>query len=126
MGRRRLNLMPFSYDGQRTWRRAAGDWRGLEAVLRFRVLGSLRVEAGSTLVPVTSPRQRAVLAVLLLHANHTVSVAGLIGQVWGEQHPPSARRLVHTYIWQLRQLLMEYEPPGGQQRIARQPVGYLL
>ena len=89
-----LNPTPFSYDGQRIRRWAAGDWRGLEAILRFRVLGSLRVEAGSIVVPVTSPRQRAVLAVLLLHANRSVSAAELIGQVWGERHPASAGSLV--------------------------------
>ena len=94
--------------------------------MRFRVLGSLRIEAGSTVVPVTSPRQRAVLAVLLLHANTTVTAAGLIGQVWGGQSPASARGLVHTYIWQLRGLLAAYEPAGNQPRIARQPTGYLL
>jgi len=94
--------------------------------LRFCILGSLRVEAGTTVVPVTSPRQRAVLAVLLLHANHTVSAAGLIGQVWGERYPATARNLVHTYIWQLRRLLARHEPADGQPRITRQPDGYLL
>jgi len=77
-------------------------------------------------VPVTSPRQRAVLAVLLLHADHTVTAAGLIGQVWGERCPASARSLVHTYVWQLRRLLAACEPAGGQLRIARQPDGYLF
>jgi len=94
--------------------------------LRFRILGSLRVEAGSTVVPVTSSRQRAVLAILLLHANHTVSAAGLIDQVWGERYPATARNLVHTYIWELRRLLARHEPAGGQPRITRQPGGYLL
>ena len=94
--------------------------------MRFCVLGSLRVEAGGTGVPITSPRQRAVLAVLLLHANHAVTAAGLVGQVWGEQFPASAQGLVHTYIWQLRRLLADYEPPDGQPRISRHPEGYLL
>ena len=94
--------------------------------MRFCVLGPLRVEAGSTVLPVTSPRQRAVLAVLLLHANRSVSAAGLIGQVWGDRYPASAPSLVHTYIWQLRRLLAGHEPGGGQPRITRQPGGYLL
>src|SRR5262249_18250494 len=96
------------------------------AVVRFRVLGSLRVEAGTIVVPVTSPRQRAVLAVLLLHANRSVAAAGLIGQVWGEVPPDSANGLVHTYIWQLRRLLAAHEHAAGQPRIIRQPGGYLL
>jgi DNA-binding SARP family transcriptional activator len=103
-----------------------GDCRGLEAILRFRVLGSLRVEAGSIVVPVTSPRQRAVLAVLVLHANRSVSAAELIDQVWGEGHPASAGGLVHTYIWQLRRLLAAHEPMAQRPRITRQPGGYLL
>jgi DNA-binding SARP family transcriptional activator len=86
----------------------------------------LRVEAGSIVVPVTSPRQRAVLAVLLLHANRSVSAVELIGQVWGEGHPASAGGLVHTYIWQLRRLLAPHEPAAGRPRITRQPGGYLL
>ena len=94
--------------------------------MRFRILGSLRVEAGSTVVPVTSPRQRAVLAVLLLHANDTVSAVGLIGQVWGERYPASAGGLIHTYIWRLRRLLAGRDAQGGQPRITWQPDGYLL
>src|SRR5262249_28184621 len=125
-GRAGLNLMPFSYDGQRIRRRAAGGLRGLEAVLGFVVLGSLRVEAGGVVVPVTSPRQRAVLAVLLVHANRSVSAAGLIGQVWGERCPASAGGLVHTYIWRLRRLFAAHEPAAGRPRITRQPGGYLL
>jgi len=77
-------------------------------------------------VPVTSPRQRAVLAVLLLHANRSVSAAELIDQVWGEGHPASAGGLVHTYIWQLRRVLAAHEPAAGRPRIIRQPGGYVL
>jgi len=77
-------------------------------------------------VPVTSPRQRAVLAVLLLHSNRSVSAAQLIDQVWGEGHPATAGGLVHTYIWQLRRLLAPHEPAAGRPRITSQPGGYLL
>jgi len=77
-------------------------------------------------MPVTSPRQRAVLAVLLLHANRSVSAAELLDQVWGEGHPATASGLVHTYIWQLRRLLAPHEPAGGRPRITSEPGGYLL
>src|SRR5262245_37540936 len=124
--RRGLNSMPCSYDGRHPASSRRGTGVNRMTMLRFRVLGSLRVEAGSIVVPVTSPRQRAVLAVLLLHANRTVSAAGLIDQVWGEGHPASAGGLVHTYIWQLRRLLAAHEPAAGRPRITREPGGYLL
>ena len=77
-------------------------------------------------LPVTSPKQRAVLAVLLLHANRSVSAAGLAGQVWGESGPATAHSLVQTYIWRLRRLLAAHEPAGAPLRITRQPDGYVL
>jgi predicted ATPase/DNA-binding SARP family transcriptional activator len=48
--------------------------------LEFRVLGPLEVDA----VALGGPRQRAVLAVLLLHANEPVSADRLVADVWGE------------------------------------------
>lgn len=92
--------------------------------MKFCVLGPLRVEAAGCVVPVTSARQRAVLAVLLLRANCGVGAAELIGQVWGQDCPASARNLVHTYIWRLRCLLGEHEPGAGAARISYGADGY--
>lgn len=47
----------------------------------YRLLGPLEVRAGDRVVPLGGPRQRAVLAVLLLRANQTVSVDTLIDEV---------------------------------------------
>lgn len=94
--------------------------------MRFRVLGPLRIEVGCRLVSVTSPKQRAVLAVLLLHAGRYVPVAELVDQVWGARCPVSARSLAQTYIWRLRRLLGEHEPSGQHARIIHGPAGYMM
>jgi len=63
-------------------------------------------------------KQRAVLAMLLLHANKVVSVDRLIEEVWGEQAPQSAKNSLQVYISRLRRLLGD--------RILTRPPGYLI
>ena len=58
--------------------------------MQFRVLGPLDVvEDGRSLV-LGGPKQRAVLALLLLQPNRPVSKDRLIDVIWGEQPPASA------------------------------------
>src|SRR5437899_1588753 len=51
--------------------------------MRFRLLGSLEVFGGGRAVAIGSRRQRALLTMLLLHANEVVSADRLLGAVWG-------------------------------------------
>jgi DNA-binding SARP family transcriptional activator len=94
--------------------------------VKFSILGPLRVTAAGREVPITSARQRAVLAVLALRAQRVVAVPQLLDAVWGECPPPSAHRLVQTYIWQLRRLLGSHEAAAREPRIVSHPDGYLL
>lgn len=73
--------------------------------LQFAVLGPLRVERGGAEVDIGGPRQRLLLAALLLSANRTVSVDRLIDLLWGET--PSDRSLptLHVYVAKLRKAL---------------------
>jgi DNA-binding winged helix-turn-helix (wHTH) protein len=70
---------------------------------------------------------RAVLALLLLHANQLTSLDHLIDELW-EEHPPStAANLIQQYISRLRRMLR----PGGDDcdsmvLLATRPGGYLL
>lgn len=64
-------------------------------------------------------KQRALLAILLLHANEAVSRDRLIEAVWGEAPPPSAAGSLDTYVYRLRKLL-------GPERLARRAGGYVL
>jgi DNA-binding SARP family transcriptional activator/tetratricopeptide (TPR) repeat protein len=71
----------------------------------FKVLGPLEVFDGDAVVGLGGPKKRAVLAVLLVHANSVVSAGRLIDEVWGEEAPKSARRTLHSYIANLRRSL---------------------
>src|SRR3954462_696802 len=50
--------------------------------LEFHILGPLEVRAGGAPVRLGGPRQRAVLAILLAHANEVVPAERLIDDVW--------------------------------------------
>ncbi len=67
---------------------------------RFRVLGPLEV-ADAT---VRGPKQRTLLAVLLLHPG-PVAADVLLRAVWGDAPPDTATGQLHTRMWRLRRLL---------------------
>lgn len=85
---------------------------------RFEVLGPLRAFRGDAELALGWPRQRAVLAALLLRAGQVVSRDELIDAVWGAEPPMTAANVVQAYIAGLRKVL---EPGRGH----RQP-GVLL
>src|SRR5262245_40377763 len=88
-------------------------------MLRFSILGPIEVSSDSVEVEVRAPRHRALLALLLLNANHVVPQDVLIDRLWGEQPPAHATTALHNGISQLRRLL-------GQDAIARRAPGYLM
>ena len=75
------------------------------AGLQFGVLGPLQLRAGGALVPLGAPKQRAVLATLLMNRNRAVSVDALIDAVWDQSPVPAARTSIHSYVSNLRRLL---------------------
>src|SRR4029077_15921940 len=87
-----------------------------ERVLQFRILGPLEVANDRGLVELGGPRQRALLAVLLLRANEIVSTDSLLHAIWGEHPPRTAPTALQNGISQLRKLLgadaVETRPPG--------------
>lgn len=86
---------------------------------QFRILGPLEVRDGQRFVRLGSAKQRALLGVLLLHANETVSVARLVDELWGERPPATADKLVQGYVHALRKQL-------GEGMLQTRPGGYLL
>src|SRR5262249_48040711 len=73
--------------------------------LEFRFLGPLQVTANGGSLPLGGAKQRAVLALLLLHANEVVSTDRLIDELWGEAPPASAANMLQGYVSHLRKTL---------------------
>src|SRR3954449_11653712 len=72
--------------------------------LEFRILGPLEVRAGGAPVRLGGPRQRAVLAILLSHANEVVPADRLIDGIWDEP-PESAANVLQGHVSHLRRTL---------------------
>lgn len=87
--------------------------------MEFLVLGPVETRIDGRAVPLGGPKQRALLALLLLNANEIVSRDRLVDSLWSEHAPESAQRSLDTYVSRLRTLL-------GGERIERRPPGYLL
>ncbi len=88
-----------------------------------RVLGAIEVAEDGTALPLGGPRQRSVLADLVLHVGQTVSTAQLIVDVWGECSPATAIHTVETYVSRLRQVL---STSSSAAPLLTRPTGYLL
>ena len=71
----------------------------------FRILGPLEVLDEGREVALGGSKQRALLAVLLLHANETLSTDRLIDELWGEHPPATAAKTVQVHISRLRKAL---------------------
>src|SRR3982751_5893895 len=85
----------------------------------YRILGPLEVLAPDGPVPLGGAKQRALLAVLLLHANEGGSTDRLIDALWGEEPPETAAKALQVHVSQLRKAL-------GADAIRTRPPGYSL
>jgi DNA-binding SARP family transcriptional activator len=88
----------------------------------FRLLGDIEAWIDDRPVELGHARQRSVLAVLLIDANHTVSVDKLVERIWAERAPQRVRGALYTYISRLRQALAG----ASDVAIKRQSGGYVL
>ena len=88
-------------------------------MLDFRILGPFEVTENDETLALGSPRQRALLAILLLHRGELVASDRLIDALWGERPPPSATKILQGYISHLRKVL-------GEQRLTTRGGGYAL
>jgi DNA-binding SARP family transcriptional activator/DNA-binding CsgD family transcriptional regulator len=73
--------------------------------MEFRILGPLEVLDEECAITLGGSKQRALLAVLLLHANETLSTDRLIDELWGERPPSNAAKTVQMQISRLRKAL---------------------
>jgi DNA-binding SARP family transcriptional activator len=95
--------------------------------MQFRILGPLEVLDGHRLVELGRRKQRALLAVLLVHANQVVALDRLIEELWGEQPPAQATASLQAYISNLRRVLEPDRSARVPPRVlVTQPPGYRL
>jgi DNA-binding SARP family transcriptional activator/ABC-type transport system substrate-binding protein/streptogramin lyase len=87
--------------------------------MEFGILGPVTAWSEGREVPLGGPKQRAVLALLLLGANDPVSRDRLIEGLWGERPPATAGHTLDNYISRLRRVL-------GRERLSTRAPGYVL
>ena len=96
------------------------------APMEFRILGPLEVADGDGLRPLGGPKQRTVLANLVLRVNQIVDSDRLIGEVWGDEPPPSVRSTLRGYVSHLRKALgpglVEHSSGGYVLRVERSAI----
>jgi DNA-binding SARP family transcriptional activator len=71
----------------------------------FRLLGPLEAWEDGREIHLGTGRQRALLALLLVHANEVVSADRLIDELWAGNPPASAPKVLQGYVSQLRRVL---------------------
>ena len=92
--------------------------------LEFRILGPLAVRVDGAPVPVGGPKQRALLALLLLSANRVVPRKDLIEELFVGQSVNSADHALRNHVSRLRKVLGPVAMDAPR-LVARAP-GYLL
>jgi DNA-binding SARP family transcriptional activator len=87
--------------------------------MEFRILGPLEVRHEGAEVTLGGPKPRALLLLLLLHANEVVSADRLIDDLWGEDAPDRGTAALRVNVSRLRKAL-------PQDVVATQAPGYRL
>ena len=85
----------------------------------FRLLGPLEVTEHERPLALGGTKPRALVALLLLHANQVVSADRLIDELWGDEPPATAAKSLQVHVSRLRKEL-------GQGRLATRAPGYVL
>jgi DNA-binding SARP family transcriptional activator/ABC-type transport system substrate-binding protein len=88
--------------------------------MRFGLLGPLEVRTDEKVLRLGGAKQRALLAILLVHANEVVSRDRLIEEIWPDRPPGGAAHSLDHQISRLRKVL---DPPDT---LVTQSGGYML
>ena len=85
----------------------------------FRILGPLEVRGDAGPIALGGPRQRALLATLLLRAGRVVPTEQLVDELYGSEPPKTATAVVQNAVVALRKAL-------GPDVLVTRPPGYVL
>ena len=92
----------------------------------FRILGPLEVLDEGRPIALGGSRQRALLALLLVHANETLTTDRLIDELWGERPPAKAAKTVQMQLSRLRKALAGEAGNGSAGVVVTRERGYEL
>jgi len=92
-------------------------------VIDYRLLGPIEADLNGRALDVGGPKQRALLAILLLSANVPVSRDVLVDRLWGEHPPAGAQHTLEVYVSRLRKAL---EPTAEGPVVLARPGAYML
>ena len=95
------------FDGPGVGTAAGRSLRSADAALGFRLLGPLEVAGAAGAIPVAGGKSKALLALLLLNADRVVAVDRIVDELWGEDVPGTAPKMVQIFVSQLRKQLPE-------------------
>jgi DNA-binding SARP family transcriptional activator len=73
--------------------------------MEIHILGPLEASEDGQLLDLGPPKQRALLALLVLHRNQVVSADRLIDELWAGRPPAAAGKSIQVYVSQLRKNL---------------------
>jgi len=95
--------------------------------MTFRFLGPLEVDCEASPVALPGTQQRALLALLLIHANQPLSTDRVVDGLWGEPTPPRAVKRLQVMVTRLRQALdIHASGADGEGPLRTVAGGYLL
>jgi SARP family transcriptional regulator, regulator of embCAB operon len=93
--------------------------------LRFGLLGPLLLTVAGAPVALGTPKQRAILAMLLINRNRAIGTEALIDAAWGQSPVSAARTSIHSYVSNLRRVLAS-AGANPSEVLASAPPGYRL
>jgi predicted ATPase/DNA-binding SARP family transcriptional activator/peroxiredoxin len=94
--------------------------------MQFGILGPLEVLDDGREVALGGDKQRALLALLVVHANHTLSSERLIDQLWGERQPATPSKTLQMHVSRLRKALGRPATGGDDAVLITREHGYEL
>jgi DNA-binding SARP family transcriptional activator/tetratricopeptide (TPR) repeat protein len=95
--------------------------------VEFRALGPLEAVVAGRPVDLGTPKQRALLALLVSQVGQPVAVGVMLEALWEGQPPPSATTSLQAYVANLRKVLEPDRTPRTPARVlCTCPQGYLL
>ena len=86
--------------------------------MEFRILGALEVANNAGNVPIAGGKQRALLALLIVHAGELLPAERIVDELWGDDAPAEAMNSLQSLISKLRRAFGAVRSPISRRRSA--------